>query len=109
MNLMEAIREAIIDMIRYSPEIPRVNESLLRQLVHGAIADEDNANFPPSLGEAYMDRPGIPDDGTYWPEDTWDRFNAAMKRRGYRVFAEAHDGSVMTFQPADQHLPDVAR
>lgn len=108
MNLMEAIREAILEMIRYSPEIPRIDESLLRQLVHGAIADGDNANFPPSLGEAYLDHPWIPDDGTYWPEDTWDRFNAAIRRRGYRVFAEAYDGSVMTFQPADQHLPDVA-
>lgn len=108
LNLIEAIREAILDMIRCSPEIPRVNESLLRQLVHGAIADADNANFPPSLGEANMEHPWIPDDGTYWPEDTWDRFDAAMKRRGYRVFAEAYDASVMTFQPADQHLPDVA-
>ena len=105
---MEAIREAILDMVRYSPEVPRVNESLLRQVVHGAITDGDNANFPPSLGEAYMENPWIPDDGTYWPEETWDRFNVAMKRRGYRVFAEAHDGAVMTFQPADQYLPDVA-
>jgi len=104
---MEAIREAILDMIRYSPEIPRVGESLLRQLINGAIADADNANFPPSLGEAYMEHPWIPDDGTYWPEETWDRFNAAMRRWGYRVFAEAYDGSVMTFQPADQRLPDV--